>query len=235
MAFDAKQTQRARAVVVIVALAAVLGLAAVVLSGALTPKAPAPSPSPAASQKGGAQGAASPEQEHSMKDVDMQYGTMVKQLKSQHDANPQDPSSLLNLANGYFDWGMAAMGHAKTDDDRAHTAELFQDAVGAYDAYLDAAPGSKTAFVDRSICIFYGGDHARAISELEGFVKKDDTFGPAWANLGMFYEAELRVDDARRAYEKAVETDHDDAFQVKTFAEQHLSQLASSPGAGASK
>ena len=231
MAFNAEQTKRTRAVIVILLLAAVVALAIVVFSGALAPNGSAADQT--SQQSGQMQGQASSDGQaasddgHTMDDVDATYGTAAKQLKAKYDANPADPSTLLNLANGYFDWGTAALSHAQDDEDRQHAIDLFKQAIGYYDTYIERNPGSKSAEVDRAICVFYSGDRTAAIAALEEFVAADSTFGPAWANLGMFYENEGRIDDAKDAYNKAIEADPEDTYQVKTYAQQRLANLES--------
>lgn len=160
-----------------------------------------------------------------MESVNAQYGQAQKTLQAQYDADPSNPDALLKLANGYFDWGVQAMNAAKTDDDKAHVTDLFNNAIKNYDAYLQKNPDSKSVQVDRAISIFYTGDHAKAIQTLEDFVKGDAKFGPAWANLGMFYENDGRKDDAKKAYENALEADPDNTYGVKTYAQQRLDNL----------
>ena len=41
----------------------------------------------------------------------------------------------------------------------------------------------------------------------------------------MFYESEGRTDDAKAAYERAVDADENDAYGVKTYAQQRLDAL----------
>ncbi|MBE6469727.1 MAG: tetratricopeptide repeat protein [Coriobacteriaceae bacterium] len=230
MAFDRTQTKKAQAAVVIAALALAVVLLVAVLSGALSPRpvgtgaAPAGSSAAAAAPAPSSTGAA-PGGESSAAEVDSSFGAAEQQLKAQYEADPSNPAALLNLANGYFDWGASAMGAATTDEQRARARELFNKAIDAYDTYLAEHPGSKGVIVDRAISIFYTGDTTRAIDELEAFTKEDDAFGPAWANLGMFYEGAGRTDDARAAYERAVEADPDNAYQVKTYAQQRLEAL----------
>ena len=119
------------------------------------------------------------------------------------------------------------MSHAQGDEDQQHAIDLFKQAISYYDTYIERNPGSKSAEVDRAICVFYSGDHTAAIAALEDFVAGDSTFGPAWANLGMFYENEGRIDDAKDAYNKAIEADPEDTYQVKTYAQQRLTNLES--------
>lgn len=239
MAFDREQTRRAQGAVVIAALVMAVILLVIVLSGAFkaSPGAAAGSTSSAsastsstsasaASSSAASTGTSSSNSGlSSMADVDTMYGNAEKQLQTKYDADPTNPSALLNLANGYFDWGYAAMSFAESDDEESHVRDLFQKAVDSYDSYLEANPSSKSVEVDRAIAIYYGGDAMRAIQTLEDFTQDDATFGPAWANLGMFYEGAGRTDDAKAAYRKAVETDPDDTYQVKTYAQQRLDAL----------
>lgn len=255
MAFNTKQTKKAQVIVVFVLLFAVILLAAFVLSGAFkgsgtgsasTQQAGSSTSSSASSTDGtgtstdsSASGTSSDtsssasstgsssgsNQLSTMESVNAQYGQAQKTLQAQYDADPSNPDSLLKLANGYFDWGVQAMNAAKTDDDKAHVTDLFNNAIKNYDAYLQKNPDSKSVQVDRAISIFYTGDHAKAIQTLEDFVKGDAKFGPAWANLGMFYENDGRKDDAKKAYENALEADPDNTYGVKTYAQQRLDNL----------
>ena len=128
---------------------------------------------------------------------------------------------------GNIDWGVAALNHATYDDDRAHATELLEQAIGYYDEYLADNAGAKSALVDRAICVFYTGDHASAIAALEDLTQNvDPGFAPAWANLGMFYENDGRTDDARQAYETAIEAAGDaDAYGVRDYAQGRLDAL----------
>ena len=226
MAFNAEQTKKAQAAIVIAVLVLAVILLVVVLSGALTPKAAsvsqAGSSAATATTSGsaaantttntgtsaaatGAANSSSDSSINSMDDVNAMYGTAAKQLQAQHEADPDNPSTLLNLANGYFDWGVAALNYADSSD--SHVQDIFSKAIASYDEYLKGSPSSKSATVDRAICVFYSGDTSAAISALETFTAKDASFGPAWANLGMFYEsAGARTTPRRRIKRRSMPT-----------------------------
>lgn len=226
MAFSSKQAGRARAAIVIVALVIVAGIAVAVFSGAFSP-APQAASSDASAVVGTESGASDGD---ALEEIDAQYGTATSSLLSQYEADPSNPSALLDVANGYFDWGVAAMNHAADDEDSAHATELLNDAIGYYDTYLEANPEAKAVVVDRAICRFYTGDTDTAIADLEALTSDSaDSFAPAWANLGMFYEATGRVDDARNAYEAAIDAAGDaDAYNVKSYAQERLDALQDS-------
>ena len=245
MAFNTQQTKRTQAIVVIAALVLVIILAAVVLSGAFTPKATTPATDTGSAQQStqrqsgeagdngststGTGTAASTTTDangnvlSTMDEVNATYGTAERNLKATYDADSSNPVALLNLANGYFDWGDAAQSVAKTDDEHQHARDLFTEAIKLYDQYLQDNPNSNSVIVDRAIAIFYTGDHTKAIAELEQFTVTNDSFAQAWANLGMFYETDGQTDNAKTAYQKAVDTATDSS--VKAYAQEHLDAL----------
>ncbi len=222
MAFDTRQASRVRAAIVIVVLVAVAALAVAVVTGAFS-SAPA---SDGSDQEASSTSASGAQDGSAMDQIDAQYGTAAQSLLTQYDADPSNPSALLNLANGYFDWGVAALNHAGGDADEAHARELLSDAIGYYDTYLDENPGAKSATVDRAICLFYTGDADRAVAELQDLVSEDPTFAPAWANLGMFYESQGSTEKAADAYQKAIDaTADEDPYGVRSYAEERLSAI----------
>ena len=241
MAFNQAQTRTVRVVVVSLALIAVIVLAVAVVGGGMLSAQSAQASDAAVQQQGdGAPTAsgsdAASADEVTMEQVDAQYTQATDALQEQYDADPDNPSALLNLANGYFDWGAAARGYATTEDDDYHVVHLFSQAIAHYDDYLERYGtddgANKSVQVDRAIAIFYTGDVDTAVSTLEAFVAQTDDFGPAWANLGMFYESQGRIDDARSAYERAVSSDTDNSYGVKDYAQARLDALNSATAQG---
>lgn len=225
MAFSDQQAGRARAIVLIVALIVVAALAVAVVSGVFSPATQSGDQS-GQEQAASADGSETSTDGSAMESIDAQYGTAAQQLASQYEADPTNPSTLLNLANGYFDWGVAAMNHAASDEDSAHARELLARAVEYYDTYLAENPGAKSATVDRAICVFYAGDTDQAIEALEALISDDPSFAPAWANLGMFYESQGSTEKAADAYRRAIEASaEDDAYNVGSYAQERLDAL----------
>ena len=167
MAFSKDQSRRARSVVLLVLLVAVVSLAAVVLFGGGplgdASRDASSGSSVAASNAADGSAASSQAQQdgHTMADVDASYDAATKQLFAKYEANPSDPSTLLNVANGYFDWGATALSHAQGAEDEQHATDLFNQATHYYDEYLATYPGSKSAEVDRAVSMFYAGDTPR--------------------------------------------------------------------------
>ena len=225
MAFSDQQAGRARAIVLIVALIVVAALAVAVVSGVFSPAAQSGDQS-GQEQATSADGSETSTDGSAMESIDAQYGAAAQQLASQYEADPTNPSTLLNLANGYFDWGVAAMNHAASDEDSTHARELLARAVEYYDTYLADNPGAKSATVDRAICVFYAGDTDQAIEALEALISDDPSFAPAWANLGMFYESQGSTEKAADAYRRAIEASaEDDAYNVGSYAQERLDAL----------
>ena len=112
---------------------------------------------------------------------------------------------------------------AQREADEAHRDELFRRAEGYFDRYL-ALEESDSIEVSRILCEFYLGETDAALEELETFTASHD-FGPAWANLGMFYVNAGENDKAKQAFNAAIAADADDAYGAKSYAEQYLSYL----------
>ena len=158
--------------------------------------------------------------------ADERYGALVDELKGRYDSDPQNLATLLNLGKDYMTWGVYARYYGSTDADTSHANELLSNAVKYYDEYL-ALHDSNAVRVDRALCAFYSEDQDSALQQLEDLTSQAPDYGPAWANLGMLYEAKGDSDSARSAYAKAQETDPDDEYGAKSYATQRLNSLDS--------
>ena len=158
--------------------------------------------------------------------ADEKYGALVDELKGRYDSDPQNLATLLNLGKDYMTWGVYARYYGSTDADTSHANELLSNAVKYYDEYL-ALHDSNAVRVDRALCAFYSADQDSALQQLENLPSQAPDYGPAWANLGMLYEAKGDSDSARSAYAKAQETDPDDEYGAKSYATQRLNSLDS--------
>ncbi|WP_419053821.1 tetratricopeptide repeat protein [Collinsella stercoris] len=175
-------------------------------------------------QDGGEDGSVSMPEGHPDIDVDEDGTASVAAGTDVDDAAGEDDP--LTRANNFFDMGMAAMESAQDEESKRQAAGLFAQAVEYYDEYL-AMASSSSAEVDRAICVFYSGDHEGAIADLEALVKRDSTFAPAWANLGMFYESHGDTAKAKKAYQQALDAaKKEDTYGVKDYAQQRLDALS---------
>lgn len=157
--------------------------------------------------------------------VDANYAAVVDPLEAKLKDDPKDLATLLNLGNNYMSWGREASLYATDDETATHVGELFEKAIGYFDSYLELND-SPAVKVNRALCRYYSGSTDEAVADLEALTTDEASYGPAWANLGMLYENEGSTDEARAAYQKAVETDPDDEYGAKSFANQRLASMS---------
>ena len=162
--------------------------------------------------------------EYNVDYVDSQYADYVADLESQLEEDPENAETLLATARACSSWGTSVMMLAATDDEASHGTELVQRAIGYYDRYL-ALDNASDARVERAMCEYYLGDAETATADLEAVTTDDPEYAPAWYDLGLLYEGQGLTDEARAAYQKAVELDPDDEQGAKSYAEERLSAL----------
>lgn len=156
--------------------------------------------------------------------VDAKYEKSATALEKKLNDNPDDLASLLNLGNSYMNWGYAASAYATDDASSKHVGDLFQKAIDYYNKYLEKND-SPAVKVNIALCTFYSGNTDGAKEYLKKMLEATPDYGPAWANLGLCYEAAGDKDQARAAYKKAEETDPNDEYGAKSYASQRLAQL----------
>lgn len=172
---------------------------------------------------------ASEQQSTSVTDVasaDAKYTDVVASLEEKYSSDPTDLATLLNLGKDYMTWGVYVRYFGSTDADTSHANELLDKAVKYYDEYL-AIKDSNAVRCDKAMCAFYQEDGTSALNQLEELTASAPDYGPAWANLGLLYEASGNTDAAKEAYAKAQETDPDDEYGAKSYATQRLSAIES--------
>lgn len=157
--------------------------------------------------------------------VDERYSATADTLKAKVEADATDKASLINLANTYYTWGSALANYATSDEQVAHETEVFQNAITYYDQYL-ALEDASAAHVNRALCQFYIGDANSAITALQEFCANNDSYAPAWANLGMMYYACGESSMALDAYNKALAVDPDDEYGLKSSIETQINTIS---------
>lgn len=159
--------------------------------------------------------------------ADEKYGAQVATLEEKYASDPVNLATLLNLGKDYMTWGAYVRYFGSTDSDTSHANELLSTAVKYYDEYL-AIKDSAAVRVDKALCAYYQEDGTSALEQLKALTESSPDYGPAWANLGLVYEASGDDDAAKAAYAKAQETDPDDEYGAKTYATQRLASMESS-------
>lgn len=158
--------------------------------------------------------------------ADAKYTDVVASLEEKYSSDPTDLATLLNLGKNYMTWGVYVRYFGSTDADTSHANELLDKAVKYYDEYL-AIKDSGAVRCDKAMCAFYQQDGTSALNQLEELTASAPDYGPAWANLGLLYEASGNTDAAKEAYAKAQETDPDDEYGAKSYATRRLSAIES--------
>ncbi len=159
--------------------------------------------------------------------ADEKYQSAVASLEEKYAADKTNLATLLNLGQKYMTWGVSVTYVATTDASTSHANQLLEKARTYYSEYL-AIKDSNAVKVDMALCKYYEEDTTAATTELETLTQEAPDYGPAWANLGVVYEAASRTDDAKAAYNKAIETDASDEYGAKSYGESRLSSIESS-------
>ncbi len=159
--------------------------------------------------------------------ADEKYGAQVTALEEKYASDPVNLATLLNLGKNYMTWGTYVRYFGSTDADTSHANELLSNAVKYYDEYL-AIKDSAAVRVDKALCAYYQEDGTSALQQLKELTESAPDYGPAWANLGLLYEASGDEESAKAAYAKAQETDPNDEYGAKSYATQRLASLESS-------
>ena len=162
-----------------------------------------------------------------MEAVDANYAAVVDPLEAKLEDSPDDLATILNLGNHYMSWASAATSYATDDDTSAHVEDLYGKAIEYFDRYLELND-SAVVKSNRAMCELYLGDADQALKDLRSVTKKSPEYGPAWANIGMIQEYLGKTDEAKEAYQKAVEADPDDEYGSKSYANRRLAAIAAS-------
>lgn len=170
--------------------------------------------------------------------VDAEYGAVVEELQGRLDSASDDAgrlAPLLNLGNSYMEWASAASAYAVDEDTQAHVRDLYGRAREAYEEYLTLNDSSDVR-TRAALCQYYAGDAEGAVAALEEFTATEAgaAYGPAWAYLGMMYQATGDAEAAKRAYTEATRADADDSYGAKTYATEQLAAMQSSESAAES-
>ena len=158
--------------------------------------------------------------------IDDGYDQLCAQALEEYDCTHASQSACLNVANSYFNWGMALLSKSSNTQQDEYVQGLFMKSYEYYGEYLKIS-SIPAVEVNSAIALFYAGDSDKAIQALEELVQQQPTYAPAWSNLGLFYESEERLDDAVDAYTKACQSTSDEpgVEQARMFAQERLDAL----------
>ena len=138
--------------------------------------------------------------------------------------DPDNLAALLNVAQSYMSWGYNAQYVSQNDEEKAYSNGLVNKAVEYFDRYL-ALHDSKSVRVDKDLCLYYLDRADEAVADLEAFSEESPDYPLVWANLGMLYEMRGETERANEAYKKAAETDPDNTYGAKDYANGRIIDL----------
>lgn len=140
--------------------------------------------------------------------IDQQFQPTVASLTAQLQSEPESYPVLVSLGNTYFDWAIQLQQASQTDSATIGADQpLWVAAKDAYERALAVKQGEAPVTVDYAITLFYTGETNAAIKTAEQVTKDTPDFGPAYFNLGVFYNALGETDKAVAAYEKYLKLD----------------------------
>ncbi len=180
--------------------------------------------------------------DNSVDAIDARYQALVDEQQKKLDSDSSNLAALLNMGEDYMKWGAAlqsasssttsssssdsSSSDSSSTDDTAHATDIFNQAIATFDKYL-ALNDSSAVKLEKAMCQYYAGDTDSAIATLEALTQSDSNYGPAWARLGILYQAKGDTDSAKNAYNKAIAVEPDDEYGSKTLAEQQLASIGS--------
>ncbi len=170
-----------------------------------------------------------PENE-TLKSLAEQNKKEVEKYQKRLDQNPDNMAATLHLGQTYMNWGYSAISSSSTDEEKEYSKALINKAIGYYDTYLKNNPDSQAALVQRTLCDYYMGNTEQSINKLKEMTQKNPDLALAWAYLGILSEQSYDMTTALDAYQKAVETDPNDEYGVKSYAEQRVKSINESQG-----
>lgn len=166
-----------------------------------------------------------------MEQIDANYAAVIDPLEAKLQENDKDLATLLNLGNDYMSWASDASMYATDDAGKQHVNDLYQKAMDYFDRYLELND-SVVVKASRAMCQLYSGDIDGALAALEALTEEAPDYGPAWANIGLIHEYKGEQEEAKKAYEQAIEADPNDEYGAKSYANRRLAAMAAQSGNG---
>ena len=154
----------------------------------------------------------------------------VEKYQKRLEQNPDNMAATLHLGQTYMNWGYSAMSSSSTDEEKEYSKALINKAIGYYDTYLKNNPDSLAALVQRTLCDYYMGNTEQSINKLKEMTQKNPDFALGWAYLGILSEQSYDMQTALDAYQKAVDTDPNNEYGVKSYSEQRIKSINESQG-----
>jgi tetratricopeptide (TPR) repeat protein len=146
-------------------------------------------------------------------------------------SEPTSYTVLVSQGNTYFDWGMAVIQAAGSNQALQGTEQPMWLAARQFYERAVAIQKEPAVSVDLAIAYFYSGETTKAIGVAGTVSKEQPDFAPAWFNLGVFYANQGDNAKAIAAFEKSLVLDPQGKNTNKDYATQQLAALKGSSAA----
>ena len=166
----------------------------------------------------------------SLEDLEKTYQPMVDSLLETLKEKPNDPDTLHNLGSYYMSWAHSGSSFVADEESNKTVNNLYQKAMEYFDQYLalkdlDDEDGKRQVRANRAMCQYYAGDYEGAIEAMRALTTDAPDFAVGWVDLGLMLETEGDTKGAKEAYQKAADSDPEDATGVKSYAESQIKAL----------
>lgn len=161
-----------------------------------------------------------------LKDLAEENADEVKKFQQRLEEDPNNLAALLNLGQTYMNWGYSAQYSSSTDEEKEYSNDLLNKSIEYFDRYL-ALADSDAVRVQKISAQYYLGNTQESLDAMKKITEEKPEYPLAWAHLGLFYEWQYDFTNAKAAYQKAEETDPNNEYGVKSFAEEHISSINS--------
>lgn len=165
------------------------------------------------------------EQTETVDSVNQQYDPTVQAVAAKVQEDPTNVTYLETLTSEYYQWAVALMNVASSDDDYTQAATQFANASQTAQTYLDNGGTSESVRLEQAMSSYYLGQTDSAIQSMQGICDDDPDNPVPWSYLGMFYAATGDNEQAKSAYQTALSKTSSDQTDLVDYLNQQLSSL----------
>jgi tetratricopeptide (TPR) repeat protein len=160
--------------------------------------------------------------------IAQKYTATVAANNAALQSEPTSYTVLVSQGNTYFDWGMAVIQAAQTNQTLQGNEQPMWLAARQYYERAAAIKKEPSVSVDLAIAYYYSGETTKAIGVAGTVSEEQPDFAPAWFNLGVFYASQGDNAKAIQAFEKSLALDPQGKSTNKDYATQQLAALKGS-------
>ena len=162
---------------------------------------------------------------HSVEDVDKMFKEQLDSVVKAAQDNPDDKNAQLAVPQFYMQWASYANILSQTDEDKQHTADLYEKASEAYDKVLADHSDWSAAHVGKASCMYAQGNEEDAISYLEKYNKENPDDPQILFGLGNLKNSKDERDEAKALYQRVVEVAGEDNKELAEAAQNRIDSI----------